>query len=217
MVANGVHLETFRAPPNRHVLRQQHGVDGAPTVLFLGSLQPWHGCDILLKAFAGVRRACPEARLLIVGDGKTRVSLMAQAGALQLNGAVRFMGHVPHRLIPELLAIADVAVLPYPTLPMPFYFSPIKLFEYMGAGKAIVASRIGQIAEVLRDGDTARLVAPGSVEELSQALVEVLEFPDRGAAMGARARAAAAAYTWQRQGDLVARICHEVLEKSGKP
>lgn len=214
VIPNGVLLDKIKAPQDRQVLRRRHGLGDEPVVLFVGSLQPWHGCDVLVQAFAKVYQRCPSARLLIVGDGKVRQSLEAQVKTLGLNGSVRFAGYVPHTQVPEFLAIADVAVLPYPELPVPFYFSPIKLFEYMGAGRAIVASRSGQIAEILRDGETGRLVSPGSVDELAQALIELCTSPDRGAALGRQAQLEASHCTWQQRGELLARICREALGSS---
>ncbi len=213
VIPNGVHVEAHRPAVDRAVLRRRYGLSNdEPVVLFVGSLQPWHGCEVLLQAFTQVHQRCPNARLFIVGDGKVRSALETQTSGLGLNGSVRFVGQVPHTKVPEFLAMADVAVLPYPQLPVPFYFSPIKLFEYMGAGKAIVASRAGQIAEILRDGETARLVTPGSSAELAEALVQVLASSDRGAGLGARARAAVAEHTWQRRGDALAQLCRMALE-----
>ncbi len=213
VIPNGVHLDTFRSRENPQLVRQRYALGDKPVAMFLGSLQPWHGCDVLLEAFARARQRCSEAQLLIVGDGKMRPALTQQTATLALDGSVQFIGQVPHARVPELLAAADVAVLPYPPLSMPFYFSPIKLFEYMGAGKAIIASRIGQIEQVLRDGETARLVSPGSVDELAGALVELFTSPERRALLGAKAREASEAYTWERQGDALARICRSVVER----
>lgn len=216
VIPNGVHLEALARPADRAALRQQHALGAAPVVLFVGSLQPWHGCDVLLEAFAQVVRRQPEARLLIIGDGKVRDALERQAAHLKLNGSAQFVGYVPHTRVAQYLALADIAVLPYPSLPIPFYFSPIKLFEYMGAGKAIVASRLGQIAELLQDRRTARLVSPGSVTELADALAELCASADRGARLGAQARQAAEAHTWTRRGQALAAICQDVLARPGQ-
>ena len=213
VIPNGVHLTAQQDSTDREALRRRHGVGAAPLIVFVGSLQPWHGCEVLVQAFDAVRQRCPEARLFIVGDGQVRRALEIQASNLRLNGSVHFVGQIPHAQVPEFLQMADVAVLPYPHLPVPFYFSPIKLFEYMGAGKAIVASRAGQIAEVLRDGDTGRLVTPGSSAELAETLVQVLTSSDRGAALGARAREAAAHHTWEQRGDALGRLCRAALEQ----
>lgn len=171
----------------------------APRVLFLGSLQPWHGCEGLLQAFAQVLREVPAAQLVLVGDGPTRPALMQQAQALGLNGHVEFAGQVPHAVVPQWLASAQVAVAPYPRLPVEFYFSPLKIFEYLAAGKAVVASRLGQIADVLRDGDSGLLVEPGDVAALSRAMVCLLTDAALRQRLEAGARRVARDYTWTAQ------------------
>jgi glycosyltransferase involved in cell wall biosynthesis len=106
---------------------------------------------------------------------------------LAITGAV-----VPHD-VPDLLDACDILVSPHVPLPggVDFFGSPTKLFEYMAAGKAIVASRLGQIAEALTDGETALLVEPGDAAELAAALVRLAEAPELREALGANARRAA--------------------------
>src|SRR5205807_2068305 len=88
-----------------------------------------------------------------------------------LTPAVTFAGGVAHEDVPQHLAAMDVAIAPYPALDN-FYYSPLKLFEYMAAGRPVVASRVGQVAEVVVDGVTGLLFGPGE---------EVLEIFDRSA------------------------------------
>jgi len=90
----------------------------------------------------------------------------------------------------------DVAVAPYPAMDN-FYFSPLKMFEYMGSGRAIVASRIGQIDDVLIHGNTAWLVPPGDVDGLVAGLVLLADHPDLGRRLGtAAAEQARSRYRW---------------------
>jgi len=84
---------------------------------------------------------------------------------------------VPQAKIPEILSAVNVAVIPYPQLPKELWFSPLKLYEYMAAGKAIVASSSGQIAEVVQDGYNGLLVEPGNVNEFAQAITRLLKDP----------------------------------------
>lgn len=112
------------------------------TIGFLGRPKPWHGLPVLQEACARLA----NVRLLVVGDPPVSADA-----------------------VPGLLASMDVAVAPYPELKN-FYFSPLKLYEYMAAGRAIVASRIGQIPDVIEDGVTGLLVPPGDVAALAAAL-----------------------------------------------
>jgi glycosyltransferase involved in cell wall biosynthesis len=89
-------------------------------------------------------------------------------------------------------------VLPYPELPGELWFSPLKLFEYMAAGKAIVASRAGQIAEILEDGQSGLLVAPGDVAAMGQAIVRLIADPALRQRLGDHARQQAVAnHSWE--------------------
>src|SRR5262249_4365696 len=142
-----------------------------------------------------------DVRLLIVGGGPERSHLEAAVAARGLSEAVVFTGAVAPHQIPGLLASMDVAVAPYPKLAN-FYFSPLKVYEYMAAGLPIVASRIGQLAELLRHEETGLLCPPGD----SRALAAALERLHRDLALRKRLGAAARAtafekHTW----DAVAR------------
>src|SRR5262249_49364347 len=108
------------------------GPPGSFTVGFVGSLKPWHGLGTLAEAVALLSPGDPHVRLLIVGDGPGRESLEANLAARGLRGAAEFTGAVAPEEIPGLLASIDVAVAPYPKLPH-FYFSPLKVYEYMAA------------------------------------------------------------------------------------
>jgi glycosyltransferase involved in cell wall biosynthesis len=159
---------------------------------FLGSLKPWHGVDVLIAAAAIVHEQVPDLSLLVVGDGPERASLERLAHERGLGDVVQFTGSVPKRDVPARLATMDVAVAPYPQLD-DFYFSPLKVYDYLAAGRAIVASRVGQIPHVLRDGDTAVLVRAGSVGQLASALLRLHRSPALAERLGRAARADAVA------------------------
>ena len=127
---------------------------------FVGTLRPWHGVEGLIEAFAVLHGLDPDVRLLIVGDGPLRNTLESMAADRGVSHAVDFRGAVEPSEVPRMLASMDVAVAPYPPLD-DFYFSPLKLFEYMAAGCAIVAAAIGQINQTVGDfqGNLARIRA----------------------------------------------------------
>ncbi|GAB3104964.1 glycosyltransferase family 4 protein [Isoptericola nanjingensis] len=157
------------------------------TVLFVGTLKPWHGLDVLIDAFAGVRARVPDARLLLVGDGPEREAVLARADALGVADAVEHAGAVAPSEVPALLHRADVAVAPYPALD-DFYFSPLKVYEYLAAGLPVVASAVGELPDALEHGDAGVLVPPGRAAALADAIVALAHDDDRRAALGARAR-----------------------------
>ena len=104
--------------------------------------------------------------------------MMDRAAALGLAHAVQFTGRVPHGDVPSLLSAADIAVAPYPGLEQDLWFSPLKVFEYMATGLAIVATDVGQIRQVLRQDTSGLLVPPGDAASMAAALQRLLADDD---------------------------------------
>jgi len=210
IIPNGVDEDQFVAVESRELVRRRMGIDGGFTVGFAGSLKPWHGVHVLLAAFAEIARYDAHARLLIVGTGPSAADLHADVQQRKLSDRVVFTGAVPHEQIPALLAAMDVAVAPF--LPVEdFYFSPIKLFEYMAAGTCVVASRIGQLAEVIDDGMDGLLCEPGDSAGLWEQIDRARQFPILRKAMADRAKTKVLSrYTWTR----AARQLESVIESA---
>jgi glycosyltransferase involved in cell wall biosynthesis len=200
---NGVDADRFDpagfTEEERRELRERYGIPhDAIVVTFIGTFGQWHGVDVLARM---IRREAAWARaagvrFLLVGDGLKMPEVREQ---LELLGDVAVLaGLVPQADAPIHLAASDVLVSPHvPNADgSPFFGSPTKLFEYMAAGKAIVASDLEQIGDVLRD-DLAVLVTPGDSDDLARGLRELVASPARRAELGARARARVLErYTW---------------------
>jgi glycosyltransferase involved in cell wall biosynthesis len=165
LAPNGV-APVFEAPVTGAVVRERLGLGDAQVVGYLGSFQDWQDVEGLVDAFA---RLPGDARLLLVGHGPSRDSAKARTAELGVADRVVDTGHVAPEEVPEHIAAMDVAVAPYRAR-ADFYFSPLKLFEYMATGTATVAARIGQIADVVDDGVTGLLYEPGDTESLVHAI-----------------------------------------------
>lgn len=161
--------------------------DGGFTIGFAGSMKPWHGLDVLVDAFEVVHHSAPQARLLLVGDGMERQRLADQIEARGLGSAVRMTGAVHPDEMPSMLASMNVAVAPYPA-DGGFYFSPLKVYEYMAAGLPIVASRIGSLGQLLVHERDALLCPPGDTTAFAASLLRLIRDPVLGRRLGAAAR-----------------------------
>jgi glycosyltransferase involved in cell wall biosynthesis len=146
------------------------------TVGFIGSLKPWHGLPILIEAFAHFHHQYPKSRLLIVGDGTERDRLIRDINQRNLESAVHLTGAVSPETIPDWLNQMDVAVAPYPPL-KEFYFSPLKVYEYMASGLPVIASKIGQLTEIIDNGINGILIPAGDILELATALEKLYHSP----------------------------------------
>ncbi len=159
---------------------------GAPRLLCVGRLVPVKGHATLLRAFADVRAALPEATLDVVGDGPLRGELEQLAGSLGLERAVRFHGRVEP--VGPLYESAQAVVVP--SLGEGFGMVALEAAE---RGRAVVASAVGGLPEVVRDGVTGLLVPAGDAPALAAALTALLGDPDRAAALGRAGRSRALA------------------------
>jgi len=173
-VANGV--DTTRVLPDRGPVTPAAGTTF--TVGFVGTLKPWHGVETLLDAFEELAAVDSSYRLLVVGDGPLAEPLRARTASL--GERVEMTGAVEPGEVPALLRRIDVAVAPYPRLDG-FYFSPLKVYEYLAAGLPVVSSRIGDIPEILEHGRLGVLTEPGDAHGLAGAVAGLRADADRRA------------------------------------
>ena len=156
------------------------------TIGFVGTLKPWHGVSDLVDAVALMHGSDPRYRLLVVGDGPEYEAVARQVADHGLEGVVELAGKVAPTDVPGLLARMDVGVAPYPDLP-DFYFSPLKIYEYLAAGLPVVATDVGDLARLV-DPSVGVVVRPGDPAAIAQAVAELRAAPQRRAGMAARAR-----------------------------
>ncbi len=183
-----------------------------PIVGYAGHLYPWKGVDVLLHALAQV----PEVGGLIVGGHEREPDLArmrALASTLGIGDRVAFTGQLRHAEVAARLDAADVLVLPNPPSAISTRAtSPLKLFEYMAAGRAIVASDLPSIREVLANDDTALLVKPGDAGGLADAIRRLAADPSLRARLGDAARRASADYSWSRRAERLEALFRQVLD-----
>jgi glycosyltransferase involved in cell wall biosynthesis len=199
VLPNGVNLAHFHPSVDGSAVRRRYALEDKLVIGFSGSLKPWHGVDMLMRAFASInnvlsRRASSGAalHLLIIGNGPQREQLELLAHELGVSAAVTFTGAVPHSDMPTYLAAMDIAVAPYVSSDG-FYFSPLKVMEYLAMGRAIVAPMLGQLPSLLQGatGACGLLYPSDDQHELAVALFRVIGDAALRRELGARAAAQA--------------------------
>lgn len=189
-----------------------------PTVVFLGSFRAWHGVLDFVRAGAMVLATGRACRFLLIGDGPERAA--AERLALAWPGRFQFTGAIAHDDVPQLLAAATVGVAPFTTAPHPalraagFFWSPLKIYEYMAAGLPVVTADIHPLNQVVRDGQEGALYPEGDVAALAAAIGRLLDNPAAAATMGRQARDRVTAhYSWAQHCAELERIAQRLQQK----
>jgi|YelNatPaOPRAMG01_1025707.scaffolds.fasta_scaffold00010_25 glycosyltransferase involved in cell wall biosynthesis len=215
MIPNGVDPAKFNPQVSGQEVRRKLGLDETAVVLgFSGSLHYWHGIDNLMRLMTQVCRSFGQAHFVIAGGGGPESDrLLAFVEEARLGQRVHFLGFVPHDQMPPVIAAFDIALAPYPPIER-FHFSPVKIFEYMACGKPVVAARLGQIAEVIQDGQNGFLFEAGDFEGLLEKVRALIADPTLRRRLGEQAhRTVVPGYTWETQARKLEALCFEVLER----
>ena len=214
VIPNGINTAHFAQAPTPAQAKAALGWQGALVLGFTGFLRDWHGVDRVLHWLAS-GNAPGHARLLVVGDGPARADLELLASRLNIADRVRFTGVVPRHEVPALVAAFDVALQPA-VVP---YASPLKLFEYLALGKAVIGPRQPNLQEVLTDGENALLFDPqqaGALEAALSSLCNDTALRERIAAGSARS-IGRLGLTWRNNAQRVAALADALRGRQPLP
>ena len=181
VIPNGIDPEKFARLGDLTAAKAKLGLAGSVVLGFTGFMREWHGLERLVAVIA----AAPDRRLLLVGDGPARQLVERRAAELGVQDRVRITGIVPRHEVASYVEAFDVALQP----DVVDYASPLKLFEYLALGRAIVAPDKPNIREVLTDGDNALLFPQGNHAAMSAAIERLCRDPALRERLGQQARA----------------------------
>lgn len=191
---------------------------GARVVVFVGSFRPWHGVLEFVRASAQLARQWADVYFLLVGKGPLLQVAQSHCGESGCGERFRFVGSVPYEQVPLYLSLAEIGVAPFQPRHHPalqaagFFWSPLKVFEYMAMGLPVVTTEISPLNQIVRPEQEGLLVAEGEIDGLVGAMGALLSEPLRARAMGQRARERVVAeYSWARHCQRLEAVLQEAL------
>ena len=215
VIANGVDLARFASAANQNAVKfqQQDNTASTPVLGFLGTLKPWHGVSGLVQAWALLRKEGYNVNLLIVGDGPQHATLSEEIAQQGLSDFVHFTGSVAPEQVPEWLARMDIATAPYPNQDR-FYFSPLKIYEYMAAGLPIIATKVGHLSSIIENGYNGILAEADNPQNMAEAIAYLLDNLPEAKRLGTNARLTAEQnHSWRSVVDRILQIARNCQEK----
>ena len=210
---NGVDTLEFRPGCGGREIRSGIGVDERIVVGFLGTFGPWHGAPVLARATTRVSKSA-RCYFLFVGDGDQRGETENIIESAGMSGSATFTGRIAHDKVAAYLDACDVLVSPHVVASdgSEFFGSPTKLFEYMAMARPVVASRLGQIADVIIDGENGLLVEPNDPDALARAIERLAGDEALRARLGVAARQTVIEhYTWRHNASRVFKAVETVM------
>jgi glycosyltransferase involved in cell wall biosynthesis len=203
VIANGINPERFAQTPDSEAAKSALGLSGRLVLGFTGFMRDWHGLSDVLDWMAGAD-VPKNVHLLLVGDGPALGGLKAQAARLHLENRVTFAGLVDRDMVAKMVAVFDIALQPKSVE----YASPLKLFEYMALGKAIVAPDQPNIREVLQADVSGILFDPDRASSMTGAIARLARDEGLRARLGEGARKGIdeRGYTWKENARRVAAL-----------
>lgn len=189
-IPNSVDVERFAAEARPGGIRRRLGIGAKDFVIgFIGSLTHYEGLDELVEVVAGLKAEGLNLTLLIVGDGPASIGLRRKAEVLGLERSLVMTGRIPPTSVPDYYGAVDCAAFPRRPSLLTDLVPPLKPLEAMAMGKVVVASNVGALEEMIRDGETGLLFEKGDRAALADAIRRVATNPDLRSRLAANARA----------------------------
>jgi glycosyltransferase involved in cell wall biosynthesis len=210
---NGVDADVFHPDCGGREIRRALGLESKVTVGFVGTFGPWHGATVLAQTATQVSQSA-GCHFLFIGDGDQRRATESIIDSSGNKSRATFTGRIAHDRVPAYLDVCDILVAPHvPTDDgSEFFGSPTKLFEYLAMARPVVASRLGQIAEVIVDGENGLLIEPNDPAALARAIERLATDQSLRARLGIAARQTVIdRYTWQQN---AARVFDQIVKHS---
>ncbi|KAF5423723.1 MAG: glycosyltransferase family 1 protein [Candidatus Methanomarinus sp.] len=212
-IPNGVNLKDFNVPYSKKECRDRLGIPlNTNIILFVGNLISYKGPDVLVKAIPIITRKVPDVELVFVGSGEMRADVEKLSNKLGVENYIKFAGFVEERLKPLYYKAADVFCLPSTMSTESF---GIVNLEAMACSIPIVASNIGGIPDVVKEGENGLLVPPRDSDALANAIIYLLENEGAREKMGKNGRKKVKDYSWEQVAEMTEKVYKGVMDENG--
>jgi glycosyltransferase involved in cell wall biosynthesis len=210
-IPNGVNPNLFN-PENfdKNEIKKRFGLSQKKVLGYVGTYRKWHGLDISLETIELLSKIDKSYHLVLIGSGKEFNNVKEKIRSKNLPSYVTQIPFVPHQEVAKYIACFDFALMTYPPIKN-FYFSPLKIFEYMSMGIPVVTSNLGQIKEIVDDKINGILVDPPTPEGFVSGILKAQELYDQ---IGYNSRQLMISnYTWEKNCQEVLAMCKNLLNK----
>lgn len=216
-ISNGADMEQFNPARRSPELLSKYQLTDKVIIGFIGSFHAWHGVENMIHAIGHVFMKYSNVAFLLIGQGGAmRDKLKELAQEKQFASRIILIDYVDYAAIPEYVATMDICLALYPNLPF-FYFSPMKVYEYMASGKAVIASRIGQIEDIIQNNENGLLYEPDQTDRMTAALEYLIENPARRTQIGESARKTIEQmHSWKHKAQAWSDLCERIVKNYGQ-
>ncbi|MDI6888786.1 MAG: glycosyltransferase family 4 protein [Methanocellales archaeon] len=211
----GADTETFNPDADGDSIREKYGLHGKNVVIYVGEMSAWHGAEDLVQVASKLGE---NTKILMIG--KNVELLKERAKENNVSEKFIFVGFVKHNEVPDYIAAADVAVAPYNPKGFRymekygFYFSPIKIFEYMACAKPIVTTNVEIVRDIIKENQCGILVEPGNIDEIAHAIEHLFKNKKKAKEMGQYGRKAVVEkYSWETIAEQIDKGMKEIVQK----
>jgi glycosyltransferase involved in cell wall biosynthesis len=184
VLPSAVDTNVFLPGAKDEELLREFGMDGRFVVGWIGGFRPFHGLDVIPRLARALAEQLPDVMLCLVGTGPLYDEV--EKSVRGLHDTVRLVGAVPHAEVVRWIRSFDTCLLL--ANPGAFHYSPLKLYEYMGCGRAVVAASVGEIPDLIKNEVNGMLVRPRDVDAIVEVIRRLRDDTGLRTSLGDRAR-----------------------------
>ncbi len=212
-ISNGTDPEKIKSRVKNRQLLDEYKLSDNTVIGFIGSLSVWHGIENLTTIFQSILNRFDNVRFLIVGTGgRSENEIVKYLSDTDYGNRILLTGYIPYERIPEYLNLMDIVLAPYPQHEF-FYFSPLKLFEYMAGQKPVVTTPVGQITDIIKPNENGCFANPENSVEMVEKISYLIHNPKEADRIGLQARKTIVThYTWAIKAKRWMQICQNVAK-----